>query len=47
MTSKEVSPDMIWYDCYDCERNFTLADMGDTPGCAHCGSRNYGHYTDG
>jgi len=33
----ELSPDMIWYECMSCDRNFTLADMtGNT--CPHCGS---------
>ena len=38
----EMTPDMMWYTCLDCTRQFTLADMDN--GCPHCGSGYYKHY---
>lgn len=41
--SDELSPDMIWYTCLDCGRNFTLADS-ENGNCAHCGSSKVKYY---
>lgn len=31
-----TSPDMIWRECPDCERAYTLADTTDSDECPHC-----------
>lgn len=41
----ELSPDMIWYSCEDCERGFTLADLSGEK-CPHCSSTMWEPYTD-
>jgi len=35
MSDAELSPDMIWFTCMECDRQFTLADM-DERECPHC-----------
>lgn len=34
--SSERSPDMIWYDCEDCDHQHTLADVTDDGECPWC-----------
>jgi len=43
MGEYQISPDMIWYTCERCERDFTLADMSGKK-CPHCSHEIYHHY---
>ena len=42
--SEQITPDMIWYTCLDCNRQFTLADSNKNNGCPWCESAYYKHY---
>lgn len=34
--SDELSPDMIWRDCPNCDHHYTLADTTEDGGCPWC-----------